>query len=34
MRQMQIHGWNEADADYWKEKGWTGNKRPWKNEMA
>lgn len=30
MRQMQKHGWNEADASYWREKGWTGNKRPWK----
>lgn len=23
-------GWNEADSTYWKEKGWTGSKRPWK----
>lgn len=30
MRQLQRRGWNEADAVYWKEKGWTGNKRPWK----
>jgi len=27
---MQKHGWNEADVKYWKEKGWTGKKRPWK----
>lgn len=31
MRQMQKFGWNEADANYWKEKGWTGKKRPWKS---
>lgn len=30
MRQAQKRGWNEADARYWNEKGWTGNKRPWK----
>lgn len=30
MRQMQKHGWNEADIDYWREKGWTEKKRPWK----
>lgn len=30
MRQAQKRGWNEADARYWKEKGWTGDKRPWK----
>lgn len=30
MRQMQKHGWNKADADYWKDKGWTEKKRPWK----
>lgn len=30
MRQMQKRGWNEADGNYWKEKGWTGKKRPWK----
>ncbi len=30
MRQMQKHGWNEADALYWNEKGWTGKARPWK----
>lgn len=30
MRQMQKRGWNEADVDYWKEKGWAEKKRPWK----
>ena len=30
MRLMQKSGWNEADCLYWKEKGWTGKKRPWK----
>ena len=30
MRLMQKSGRNEADSLYWKEKGWTGKKRPWK----
>lgn len=30
MRQMQKHGWNKADVDYWDAKGWSGDKRPWK----
>lgn len=30
IRQMQKHGLNEADASYWKRKGWTEKKRPWK----
>lgn len=30
MRRMQKNGFNEADMVYWKEKGWTGRKRPWK----
>lgn len=30
VRQMQKRGWNEADARYWREKGWTGSKRPWR----
>lgn len=30
MRLAQIAGWNEADARYWREKGWTGRRRPWK----
>ncbi len=30
MHLMQRKGFNEADARYWKEKGWTGNVRPWR----
>ena len=30
MRQMQKRGWNEADMRYWREQGWTGQRRPWK----
>ena len=30
MSLMQRNGWNKADVDYWKAKGWTGSKRPWK----
>lgn len=30
MHLMQRKGFNEADVRYWKEKGWTGNKRPWR----
>lgn len=30
MSMMQKNGWNKADADYWKKKGWTGKARPWK----
>lgn len=30
MRIAQKKGFNKADADYWREKGWTGTKRPWK----
>lgn len=30
MRQFNKHGWNEADMIYWKDKGWTEKKRPWK----
>ncbi|MBD5532449.1 MAG: NAD(P)H-dependent oxidoreductase [Lachnospiraceae bacterium] len=30
MLQLQKRGWNEADVNYWKEKGWTKGKRPWK----
>lgn len=30
VRQMQKRGWNASDADYWKERGWTGKERPWK----
>ena len=27
---MQKNGFNPADVDYWKAKGWTKGKRPWK----
>lgn len=30
MRLAQKNSWNEVDANYWKEKGWTNEKRPWK----
>lgn len=30
MHMMQKNGYNERDMVYWKEKGWTENKRPWK----
>lgn len=30
MHLMQRNGFNPCDAEYWKTKGWTGNKRPWK----
>lgn len=30
MRMLQRKGWNEADIEYWKEKGWDGHDRPWK----
>lgn len=30
MRMVQKNGWNEADVLYWKNKGWTGKKRPWR----
>lgn len=30
MHLMQRNGFNERDAKYWKDKGWTSNKRPWK----
>ena len=29
MRMTQKNGWNKADVDYWKEKGWLDKKRPW-----
>ena len=31
MRQMHKRGFNEADAIYWIDKGWTEKKRPWKS---
>ena len=30
MHFLQKKGWNEADVKYWKEKGWTEKKRPWR----
>ena len=30
MRLVQINGWNPKDMDYWNEKGWTKDKRPWR----
>ncbi|MBR1864130.1 MAG: flavodoxin family protein [Ruminococcus sp.] len=30
MHLMQRKGFNERDARYWQEKGWTGKVRPWK----
>ena len=30
MSVMQKKGFNPADVDYWKQKGWTKGKRPWK----
>ena len=27
---MQRNGFNQADVDYWKAKGWTQGKRPWR----
>ncbi len=30
MRFLQKRGWNEADVEYWKAKGWTQKGRPWK----
>ena len=31
MRMIQKSGWNPRDVEYWREKGWLGKKRPWKN---
>lgn len=30
MHFAQRKGFNPCDAEYWKSKGWTGKKRPWK----
>ena len=30
MSVMQKKGFNPADVEYWKAKGWTNDKRPWK----
>lgn len=29
MRMMQRNGFNPRDVEYWKQKGWLGDKRPW-----
>ncbi len=34
MRMAQKSGWNEVDAVYWKEQGWTGKERPWRNRRG
>jgi len=32
MRKLNLGGsWNEIDTAYWKERGWLGKNRPWKN---
>lgn len=30
MRMYHKNDWNPKDKEYWKEKGWLANKRPWK----
>ena len=30
MRKLVKGDWNKADVAYWKEQGWTGKNRPWK----
>ena len=30
MSKLQKNGFNEADVNYWKKKGWCAGKRPWK----
>lgn len=32
MRMAQKHGWSEPDVAYWKEMGWIGKARPWRNK--
>lgn len=32
MRMLQKKGWNQADIDYWNERGWNKKNRPWKNK--
>ncbi len=32
MHIVQKNGFNEADKNYWKNKGWTGKSRPWKSD--
>lgn len=30
MHLFQRNGFNQKDVEYWKQKGWTGSKRPWR----
>lgn len=30
MSMVQKNGFNEADVNYWREKGWTSGRKPWK----
>ena len=30
MRMMMKNGWNKLDMEYWQNKGWLKDKRPWK----
>lgn len=32
MRLLQKRGWNEADVRYWRQHGWDGKTRPWKQD--
>ncbi len=32
MHILQRNGFNPRDVNYWKQKGWTGSKRPWKDK--
>ena len=32
MRMIQKNGWNDADVNYWKERGWNKKNRPWKTK--
>lgn len=32
MRMVEKNGFNPVDVEYWKEKGWLGKNRPWKNK--
>ena len=33
MRIIKKNGWNDADVNYWKERGWDKKNRPWKNKQ-
>lgn len=34
MRLIQKNGFNPRDVEYWKSKGWTDRKRPWKQDTG